>query len=70
MTIVCRCDECPARFNRDKPMRTIDETFRHWVFKCMTCHNLRTVDKFRAGGTIGAGRREDVPVAKYIGRGM
>lgn len=51
-------------------MKPIDETTRHWIFQCQTCENLRTVDKFRAGGTIGAGRREDVPPKKYLGVGF
>lgn len=67
MTIICHCEDCPRK---GKEMKVIDETFHHWVFQCKTCENLRTVDKFRAGGTINSGRREDVPVPKYIGRGM
>lgn len=51
-------------------MRVTDETHRHWVFECTTCQNLRTIDKFKAGGTIGAGRREDQPALKYMGRGI
>lgn len=67
MTVVCWCEDCPRK---GKEMRVTDETHRHWVFECVTCQNLRTVDKFKAGGTIGAGRREDQPALKYIGRGM
>jgi len=67
LTIVCHCPECPRK---GKSMKCIDETERHWIFKCLVCDNLRTVDKFRAGGTIGAGRREDQPPLKYVGRGI
>jgi hypothetical protein len=51
-------------------MTVTDETYQHWVFRCPVCENYRTVDKFRAGGTIGAGRREDQPARKYLGRGI
>ena len=67
LTIICHCEDCPRK---GKAMKVMDETERHWVFRCMTCENLRTVDKFRAGGTIGAGRREDVPPRKWIGAGI
>ena len=65
--IVCQCEDCP-RFHHEMDVK--DETFSHWVFRCRTCENLRTVDKFRVGGTIGAGRREDQPALKYIGKGF
>ena len=68
--IICRVDECPAKFNRDKPMKVLDETFNHWVFQCQTCLNLRTVSKDRVGGTRMSGRREDVPPRKWIGAGI
>lgn len=59
--IVCQCEECPKYRQADAPLKVIDETYGHWIFRCQTCLNLRTVDKHRAGGTIGAGRREDQP---------
>ena len=67
LVIICHCEDCPRK---GQAMKVMDETERHWVFRCVTCENLRTVDKFRAGGTIGAGRREDVPPRKWIGAGI
>lgn len=51
-------------------MTVQDETHKHWVFRCPVCENWKAVDKFRAGGTMGAGRREDQPAIKYQGRGF
>lgn len=70
MTIICRVEECPWYRQADHPMKVYDETERHWVFQCQRCLNLRTVDKFKIGGTIGQGRKDDEPVKKYLGRGF
>lgn len=67
MTVVCHCDDCPRK---GKEMHVKDETHHHWIFRCPTCENWRTVDKGRAGGTRGAGRREDQPAPRFIGRGF
>ncbi len=70
LIIVCHGEDCPHRMDRDHPMTCIDETHGHWVFRCATCLNARAVDKQHAGGTQGAGRREDQPALKYPGRGF
>lgn len=67
LVIVCHCPDCPRK---GQEMKQTDETHRHWLFRCPTCDNLRIVDKFRAGGTIGAGRREDQPAPQWIGKGF
>ena len=67
LTVVCHCEDCPRK---GLAMTVQDETHRHWIFRCQVCENWRTVDKFRAGGTIGAGRREDQPATQYQGRGF
>lgn len=67
LTIVCHCPDCPRN---GLPVKQIDETFHSWIFECPTCKNLRCVSKAKVGGTIGAGRRDDEPALKYIGRGI
>jgi len=66
LTIVCHAPDCPRN---GQAMTLQDATHGHWVFRCAVCENWRTVDKTRAGGTLGAGRRDDQPALKYSGRG-
>jgi hypothetical protein len=66
MVIVCHLDECPRHL---KPMRLLRETASAWIFECPTCANVRAVHKTIAGGTLGAGEKED-GCKQVVGRGF
>jgi hypothetical protein len=65
VVIVCHAEDCPRRKHRDFPMKPIDETYQHVIYECVTCGNVRAISKTHCGGTLGAGRREDVPATRY-----
>lgn len=60
-TIVCILEDCPAYRKSDKPMKCVDETETHQIFSCVVCERRRPIPKSIVGGTIGQGRRDDVP---------